>query len=108
MDTIVIQNNTLTKKFVCKLHFLCILIITFVFYDNIEKDLWESDDFKIIIGVAVIAIFFIIILISCLLYLRVQGEKMSKVERLTQVHQSYPAGDGGGMQNQFGSTGFSV
>lgn len=59
---------------------------SFLIFEIIEKDLWESDDFKIIIGVAVIAIFFIIILISCLLYLRVQGEKMSKVERLTQVH----------------------
>jgi hypothetical protein len=74
-----------------------------------EKDLWESNDFKIIIGVAVIAIVFIIILISCLLYLKVQGEKMSKVERLTSVHQSFP-GDGTNLNriNDLGGTGFSM
>ena len=49
----------------------------------IEKDLWESGDFVIIISVAIVAIIFIIILISCLIYLKIKGEKMSKVEKLS-------------------------
>lgn len=46
-----------------------------------QKDLWESGDFVIIISVAVGAIIFIVILIACLVYLKVKGEKMSKVEK---------------------------
>lgn len=80
-DKIVIQNRTVTTKIICKFIFK-FLIIYFSFL-IIEKDLWESGDFVIIISVAVAAICCIIILISCLIYLKIKGEKMSKVTKLT-------------------------
>lgn len=49
----------------------------------VEKDLWESGNFIIIIAIACAALVFIIILIICLIVLKIKGEKMSKVEKLT-------------------------
>ena len=60
--------------------FIFIFVLIFL-VPNIEKDLWESGDFVIIISVAIGAIIFIVILIACLVYLKVKGEKMSKVEK---------------------------
>ena len=54
----------------------------FIFVNILEKDLWESGNFIIIIGIAATALVFIIILIICLFVLKLKGERMSKVEKL--------------------------
>ena len=88
-DKIIIQNKTVTTKIICKFLFSFLFHLIFHF---LEKDLWESGDFVIIISVALVAVVFIIILISALIYLKIKGEKMSKVETLSPGKSKFPGG----------------
>jgi hypothetical protein len=62
-NVIVVKNNTFTTQYV-------------------EQDLWESEDFLMIVYIAGGALALIIILICCLVCLKIRGDKLTQVKTI--------------------------